>query len=204
MPISPLIDLPQDVSQALLSAGWKPGKIRKRPYPALKPLLEPLSWWKRRNRLPRRPPKAVLEEFPLASQILDELHGIKVKPIMQDKLHFGTNVEFDPLFVEGQEEEVVTLGELLCVHLYPLGVVDNMMATLLIADTGHLLMLGMPVRGVLLCGDSFGQGMRSILTGEKERPIFFENDPNGIFLGPWESDHPMAFRPGKSGLRLQG
>jgi hypothetical protein len=202
MESTPLQNLAAEVSQALIFAGWKPGMIRKRPRPALSPLLKPLPWWQRkRGRLQRRLPEASLEEFPLASLILDELYGLKVTPIRQDLKHFGVNVKFDPLMVEGQEGEVAKLGDLLCVRLYPLGIVDNSIAILLIADTGHTLMLGIPSRGVILCGDSFGQGMYSILAGEPIRPIFFENDMDNAFLGPWETDHPLAVRIGKAGLK---
>lgn len=177
MDTEPLKHLPELVRSALIKAGWKPGVSRCRSSPTV-------------------------DVAQSAERILTELHGLEALPVEGASPWRKFRVRFETDIAQGYEEEIRELERRLHVHLAPVANVGNGVAIMLIADTGHVLLLGYAGKGVLLAGATFGEAMHKTLTGEGFRTVCFTDDAEGQFLYEgFDRSDPTNYWPGPRGLR---
>jgi hypothetical protein len=110
-------------------------------------------------------------------------------------------VEFCVDIAEGYEDEIGEIEKRLKTRISPIANVGNGVAIMLLAETGHVLLLGYSSRGLLLAGMSFGEGVKAILAGEMKRPVFFTDDPQKLFWNDqWDPQDASTFFLGYEGL----
>ena len=174
--IDPLTDLAPEVEAALLKAGWRPDA-------------------KRNDNVGSTGSRS------LAGKVLASLHDLKVQPPVSTGTFRPLGVNFDPTIAYGYEAAIKNLGRCLNVELVPIGSVGGGLAILLMAETGHLLLLGYAEPGLMLAGKSFSEGMKRILLGEPMPAIQPSIDPDGICsLEPAEAAGLSIIYLGPKGL----
>lgn len=197
MYINPFQDLPEDVREGLLKAGWIPGKPT-RCSDANSGFISRIGRWL--GGKPVRRSDHGLAGHEAARQVLEQLAGLEIAPTSVIGKERPLRVFFETAIAEGYEEEIEELGKRLHVQLAPIGNVGNGVAILLMADSGHILLLGYADKGAMVVGTTFGEGMSRVLGGRKAKPIVFSDDPNRTFWNDEFEADPTAFRPGPEGL----
>lgn len=145
-----LRELPSSVSTALLAAGWTPGGYRTR------------------DRFP--------DEFPRATRVLDELHGLHVPPLPASGPHLPSSVEFcmqadlDERHF-GSDDHMVTLPRLMRMKFCAIAYAGDFHSVLFLSDRGWCLELSIDDTGMILLGTSLGGALWRMLSGARGVPI---------------------------------
>lgn len=145
-----LNELPPSVAAALRNAGWTPGGYQPR------------------TRFP--------DEFPRATRVLDELHGLTVPPLPQSGPLPPSAVEFcmqaDPEERHfGSTDHRVTLPRLMRMEFCPIAYANDFHTVLLLSDRGWCVELSIDDTGLFLLGTSLGAALWRMLTGANGVPI---------------------------------
>ena len=197
MSTNPFQDLPEAVRRSFLEAGWAPGKSRQCGNVPPGFISRVKKWFRGK---PLRSGEQELTGHLAAREVLDQLAGLEIAPIQATGKERPLRVSFETAIAKGYGEEIEELGKRLRVQLAPIGNVGNGVAILLMADSGHVLLLGYADKGAMVAGTTFGEGMSRVLGGCAARPIVFSDDPNRTFWNDAFEADPTAFRPGPEGL----
>ena len=119
----------------------------------------------------------MIPEGSLGDEVLKELYGLEIPALERRGEYIPNCISFDPLLAWTVEDDIQELAALLKVRLCPIGIAGRSMAFILLADTGHLLLMGIAEFGVLLEGNSLEAGMSRILHGESGDSLLFSEAP---------------------------
>jgi hypothetical protein len=184
----PLTDLPENVRNELLQAGWVPGKNRRsevrisqshqsgRLLSSTIRLLK-CGYWKTGYKSPYEDPFHVdkmFDLFPSALVVIDELYNLA---LTERKL-----VEFKFFGLDGFESEINRLSDLLNLNLVPIGEVPSS-SIIVMSEDQHIFELSWVVTGVLYLGKGFGNVMNRMMRRMPFRPVVFTDaqDPSQWF-----------------------
>lgn len=137
------INLPASIQHLFAAAGWKPG---------------------RRVVVPRKE-FGGLPIFPTAEAVLAEFAHLHVGTTGRGQDHSRSDIRFDPVHIDEDEDSVAAFQARIDTRLFPLGSAHHEHMTLFIDEVGLIYSLDLPVGEFWLVDLNFALAMESLLLG---------------------------------------